>query len=53
MVAQKKSVTKEVFVALVKEEWENVPDALILTSISSMPKRIQACIDAEGGHTKY
>jgi len=53
MVAQKKSVAKEVFIALVKEEWENIPDALILNSISSMPKHIQACIDTEGGHTKY
>jgi len=35
------------------EEWENIPDALILISITSMPRRIQACIEAEGGHTRY
>jgi len=50
---KKKSVTQEVFIALVKEEWEKIPDELILTNISSMPRRIQACIDAEGGHTRY
>ena len=37
MVAQKKSVTQEVFIALVKEEWEKILDELILTNISSMP----------------
>ena len=34
MVVQKKSVTQEVFITLVKEEWERIPDELILTNIS-------------------
>ena len=53
MVAKKKKVSQAVFIALVEEEWQNISDEVVLTCITSMPDRIQACIDAEGGHTKY
>jgi hypothetical protein len=53
MVAKRKSVSEEVFISVVKEEWENIPEHLVLSNIHSMSSRVQACIDAEGGHTKY
>ena len=53
MMAQKQSVSQEVFIALAEEEWENIPNEVVLKCVTSMPDRIQACIDAEGGHTKY
>ena len=53
MVAKEKTVSQAVFIALVEEEWQNVSDEVVLTCITSMPDRIQACIDAEGGYTKY
>jgi hypothetical protein len=37
----------------VQEAWESIEPAYLLALIESMPKRIQAVIDAEGGHTKY
>jgi hypothetical protein len=39
--------------ALVKQAWEAVPQSLLDELIDSMPKRMQAVIDAKGGHTKY
>ena len=53
MVARKKTVSEEIFIKIVKEEWENIPQDIILSNIYSMSQRIQACIEAEGGHTKY
>ena len=53
MVARKEKVSQDVFVEVVEEEWEKIPMAAILSSMKSMPARVQACIDAEGGHTKY
>ena len=42
-----------IFIALVNEEWENIPDALILTSsVGSMPGLNQACVDAEVRRTR-
>jgi transposase len=53
MVAQKKNVSRDVFVSLVEEGWKRIGDDVILSCIRSMSDRIQACIEAEGGHTKY
>jgi hypothetical protein len=53
MVAQKRNVSQAIFIALVKEQWENISDEIVLKCITSMPDRVQACIDADGGHTKY
>lgn len=35
------------------EVWESVDDDLIHSLIESMPRRIEQCIAAAGGHTKY
>ena len=36
-----------------KETWEHLPESLFESLIESMPRRIQACLDAQGWHTKY
>ena len=37
----------------VKRSWNKVELAKIRVLVASMPRRIQACIDAEGGTTTY
>jgi len=53
MVAEKVKISQSVFLNLIREEWDGLEKNVIVNSISSMKNRIQACIDAEGGHTKY
>ena len=53
MVAEKVNIFQSVFLNLIREEWDGIEKNVIVNSISSMKNRIQACIDAEGGHTKY
>jgi transposase len=53
MVAQKKKISQDIFVAVVREEWEKIPEEVLLSSIGNMRERLQACIAAGGGHTKY
>jgi len=36
-----------------KEAWNALPDSLFESLIESMPRRVQACIEANGWHTKY
>ena len=52
-MAQKKNVSLTIFSGLVEEEWKSMSNSVVLACIASMPNLIQACIDAEGGHTKY
>jgi len=33
--------------------WDALPDSLFESLIESMPRRIEACIEANGWHTKY
>lgn len=42
----------ELEVAL-QEEWENIPENVLINLIESMPRRIQACIENNGWPTKY
>jgi transposase len=42
----------ELFVAA-QEEWEEIDQGTIDDLIDSMPRRIQAVIEADGGHTKW
>lgn len=34
-------------------EWNNMPQAIIVAVMNSMRRRCQACINAQGGHTRY
>lgn len=47
--------TKEELLSRIKAIWKDDPavKAACQTLIESMPRRIQACIDAKGGRTKY
>ena len=36
-----------------KEAWATIPVSFFEELVESMPRRIQACIDADGWHTKY
>jgi len=44
--------TSELFVAA-QEEWEEIDQGAIDDLIDSMPRRIQAIINANGGHTQW
>ncbi len=39
--------------AALLEEWDAIPMAEINTLITSMPRRVQALMGANGGHTRY
>ncbi|CAJ0827737.1 2870_t:CDS:2 [Entrophospora sp. SA101] len=49
---QKKKGFKNKFIGIIREEWEGIEKNFIVNSIGSMQNRVQACIDAEGAHTK-
>ena len=53
IVAQKKKISKDIFFNLIREEWDGLEKDVIVNTISSMKNRVQACIEAEGCHTKY
>ncbi|XP_055643780.1 transposable element Tcb1 transposase [Toxorhynchites rutilus septentrionalis] len=37
----------------IKEIWENFPSSVTINRVESMSRRLQAVLDAKGGHTKY
>ena len=37
----------------IEHAWEAIPESFLLKLVESMPSRIQAVIEANGGHTKY
>ena len=53
LVAKNKKISQEIFLTTIMQEWNNLDNSMLLQCIESMPNQIQACIDAEGGHTKY
>src|SRR6185369_6708655 len=53
MVVQNKKISKEIFLAVIKQEWDDIENDVLVQCIDSMQDRVEACIDAEGGHTKY
>ena len=38
---------------VVMEEWKSIPVATCEALVNSMPRRVKAVLDNEGGHTKY
>ena len=36
-----------------QEEWALIPQEVVDNLIGSMPERLQAVLDADGGHTKW
>jgi transposase len=45
--------TKDALIEALKEEWANLDMGIVNDLIDSMPRRMQAVIDAKGGPTKY
>lgn len=39
--------------AAIKEIWESIPSTVTRNLAESMPRRLQAVLDAKGGHTRY
>ena len=35
------------------EEWKSIPVATCEALVNSMPRRVKAVLDNDGGHTKY
>ena len=44
---KKKKISQPVFLNLIKEEWDGLERDVIVNNISSMKKRVQACIEAK------
>ena len=38
---------------VVMEEWRSIPVATCEALVNSMPRRVKAVLDNDGGHTKY
>ena len=38
---------------IVMEEWKSIPVATCEALVNSMPRRVKAVLDNDGGHTKY
>lgn len=50
--AERRSKTATFFNVL-EEVWTNIDEDVLKTLVESMPRRLQAVIQAKGGHTKY
>ncbi|PKY18433.1 hypothetical protein RhiirB3_445494 [Rhizophagus irregularis] len=48
-----KSYKIALFVIKCWKEWDDLDNTVIINCAKSMLRRIKACIDANGGHTKY
>jgi transposase len=46
-------VNRQELITAAIEEWENLPQQRIQTLFNSMRRRCTACVDANGGHTRY
>jgi hypothetical protein len=53
MISEKKSITQEVFISTIVEEWEAIDRSLCLNLANSMPKRIELVIANEGRTIDY
>ena len=51
--ARPRPSNKDELFALLKREWEALPQDVLRNFVHSMPRRIEAVIKAKGGHTKY
>lgn len=52
-LSKRTDVTKDNFEQVCHEEWNNIPADVHMKFYNSIPKRLQACIDCNGGSTKY
>ena len=52
-LAKRTDLTPANFRVAVTQAWANIPSRVHQTMFNSMRKRLQACIDSDGGRTKY
>ena len=45
--------TRQQLEQVLRQEWQAVPQRTVRNVINSMRSRVNACIDRNGGHTKY
>lgn len=51
---RKRTITnKDMLKSVIMDEWSKIPSEVTATLIESMPRRLQAVINAKGKHTKY
>ena len=53
MINEKKSITKDVFISTIVEEWEAIDRELCTNLVKSMPERIKLVIENEGRMIDY
>jgi len=53
LMERKQEIHKKDLWNVIQEEWEATPKEYCKTLFASMPARLQAVIQAKGGHTKY
>jgi len=53
MVIKNKKISQEEFLNIVRQEWHDFDNNILLQCIDSMRDWVKACIDAEGGQTNY
>jgi hypothetical protein len=53
MCKDRKCNTKEELFAVLQEAWERIPEDYLQSLVESMPRRLNAVIDAKGYGTKY
>ena len=50
---RKKARSKKELKIAIQEIWNSIPSTVTKHLVESMPRRLQAVLDAKGGHTKY
>ena len=50
---KRSDLTPRNFKDVVNQEWENIPETTCMSLHDSIKRRLQACINSNGGHTKY
>jgi len=53
MVVQNKKISKEIFLTVIKQEWDDIENDVLVRCIDSMQDLGESCIDAEIVHTMY
>ena len=53
MVIKNKKILQEEFIDIIRQEWHDLDNDILLRCINSIQDRIKACIKAEGGQTNY
>ncbi len=53
LVVEKKSITVDIFIDVIKKEWEEIEPEILLNLVRSMPKRLEQIIEGNGNKLSY